>query len=281
MNLTRLIKETQRGLIGSASPDLAARFCLFLALLAIATAPGCSMIKLHRALLQQGNIVTQKMVDKLQPCMSREQVEFVMGRPVVQNTFDVDRWDYVYTFENRDGTRERKSVSLVFEDGALTSIEGSFLPEDVTTEEEFHPREKCEPKLPELDETELLLDSPEGVLDPFMDADADEEPFDDPFTQFEEDGDEESTEVLLDSPDGVLDPFMDVDADEEPVDDPFTQQTLEQDGDEESTEGLRDSPEGVLDPFMDADADEEPVDDPFTQQTLEEDGGEETEAQER
>lgn len=106
-----------------------------------------------------------------------------MGRPVVRNTFDVDRWDYVYTFEGRDGTRDRKSVSLGFEDGALTSIAGSFLPEDVATEAEFRPTEKCAPKVVDVEKLEEFLEVAEGDLDPLTEATADEQPFDDPFSQ--------------------------------------------------------------------------------------------------
>ena len=46
--------------------------------------------------IQQGNVLTQDMVAKLKPGMTRHQVRFVMGTPPITDPFHEDRWDYVY-----------------------------------------------------------------------------------------------------------------------------------------------------------------------------------------
>ena len=73
-----------------------------LTLLAALFCSGCSLFGVHRVAIQQGNIITQAMVDQLKPGITREQVAYIMGEPVLRNTFDDDRWDYVYTIDVPD-----------------------------------------------------------------------------------------------------------------------------------------------------------------------------------
>ncbi len=83
---------------------------------------------MHRQEIQQGNIITQEMINKLHPGMSRRQVRYVMGTPILVDVFHRDRWDYFYSMQkgSEAGTRER--VSLYFKDDKLTRIEGDFKP---------------------------------------------------------------------------------------------------------------------------------------------------------
>ena len=74
--------------------------------------------------VQQGNAITQEMLAQLKPGMNRNQVRFVMGTPLVQDTFHTDRWDYLYTFQKGGGDRERRLITLVFEDDVLAYVEG-------------------------------------------------------------------------------------------------------------------------------------------------------------
>ena len=90
---------------------------------------------MHQPEIEQGNIVTQKMVDRLRPKMTKAQVEFVLGRPVYQNTFDINRWDYVYTRESRTGERVRRLLTLRFEDDELVGLSGDYRPEGDVADE--------------------------------------------------------------------------------------------------------------------------------------------------
>jgi len=72
-----------------------------LALLAfIAALPlNACVLKVHKLDIQQGNVVTQEMVDKLRPGMTRAQVRYVLGTPLVTDSFHQDRWDYFYSYK--------------------------------------------------------------------------------------------------------------------------------------------------------------------------------------
>jgi outer membrane protein assembly factor BamE len=84
---------------------------------------------LYQPTVQQGNVVTQEMVDKLKPGMNRRQVAYILGTPLLVDAFHQDRWDYVYTKEVGGGTDNKTHIALFFEDDILTRIEGDFRPE--------------------------------------------------------------------------------------------------------------------------------------------------------
>ena len=74
--------------------------------------------------IQQGNFVTQEMIAKVQPGMSRSQVRFALGTPLVVDPFRADRWDYVYLYTKRGAVTEQRSVVAIFNDDKLVRIEG-------------------------------------------------------------------------------------------------------------------------------------------------------------
>lgn len=94
---------------------------------------GCSLPKLrlprvHKITVQQGNVITQKMVDQLKPGMTRSQVAYVMGEPVFKNTFSNDRWDYLYTIELPGVFADERRLSLFFEKDRLAYFTGDYAP---------------------------------------------------------------------------------------------------------------------------------------------------------
>ena len=64
------------------------------------------------------------MFDRIQQGMTREQVRFLLGTPLLTDIFHADRWDYVYWRETEKGKRESRRVALFFSDGKLARIEG-------------------------------------------------------------------------------------------------------------------------------------------------------------
>lgn len=100
----------------------------FVVILCIAVAAsGC--LKIYSPEVQQGNLVNQEMVDKLKPGMTRAQVRFVLGTPLVVDPFHADRWDYVYFYKaSFNGAPETRRLTVIFEGDALARMEG-----DVTT----------------------------------------------------------------------------------------------------------------------------------------------------
>lgn len=82
----------------------------------------------YRMVIQQGNFISQEMVAQLKPGMTKEQVRFVLGTPLVTDIFHADRWDYVYFRELQDGKREQRNLSVVFEKDRLARVLGDLLP---------------------------------------------------------------------------------------------------------------------------------------------------------
>lgn len=95
--------------------------------------PDLKIPRVYKLSVQQGNVITQEMVDRLEPGMTRNQVEYVMGRPVLQDPFDDDQWVYLYTLEVPDLFVQAFRMVLIFEDDTLVSITGDYVP---TTAEE-------------------------------------------------------------------------------------------------------------------------------------------------
>ncbi len=70
------------------------------------------------------------MVDQLRPGMTKRQVIFVMGTPLVRDPFHQNRWDYIYSYQPGGGERGQERVSVFFEDDALVSFSGDFTPSE-------------------------------------------------------------------------------------------------------------------------------------------------------
>lgn len=82
----------------------------------------------YRMVIQQGNFISQEMVSQLKPGMTKDQVRFVLGTPLVTDIFHADRWDYVFFRELPDGKREQRNLSVIFEKDRLARVLGDLLP---------------------------------------------------------------------------------------------------------------------------------------------------------
>ncbi len=93
---------------------------------------GCgNFLRVYKADLDQGNVVTKEMVDKLKPGMTPSQVRYVLGTPLITDTMNPRRWDYLYAYV--PGTYARKAglppvdnrrMTVWFENGVLNRVEG-------------------------------------------------------------------------------------------------------------------------------------------------------------
>jgi outer membrane protein assembly factor BamE len=111
--------------------DRISAFRLTLAILASLAAasvlPGC----VYRPDIQQGNLLQTSDVDQVKVGMTRSQVRYVLGTPMVSNPFDEQRWDYVYTFRRgRDTDVLRAHFVVRFEGDKVSSVEKPDLPEE-------------------------------------------------------------------------------------------------------------------------------------------------------
>jgi outer membrane protein assembly factor BamE len=80
----------------------------------------------HKMDIEQGNVITQDMVNKLHVGMTQDSVRNLMGSPVLVNTFSTNRADYVYTFKPGRGQFTEKYITLMFSNGRLEKIEGNM-----------------------------------------------------------------------------------------------------------------------------------------------------------
>lgn len=101
---------------------------LLLPVLLVSLLAGCSNFKIgpHRIDVQQGNSLDQESLARLKPGLSRSQVRFLLGTPLIVDPFRNDRWDYVYVFHRAGRLAEQKRVSLFFEGDLLARIEGDL-----------------------------------------------------------------------------------------------------------------------------------------------------------
>jgi outer membrane protein assembly factor BamE len=85
-------------------------------------------LKPYKMDIQQGNYVTQDMVAKLKPGMSKAQVRFALGTPLVVDPFHADRWDYIYFFEKGGKVAEHRRIIVLFQDEKLLRLDGDVTP---------------------------------------------------------------------------------------------------------------------------------------------------------
>lgn len=78
--------------------------------------------------VQQGNSIEQPEVSRLEPGMSKNQVQFIMGTPMLIDVFHQNRWDYHYSMQRGNGESEQKHLVLFFEDDRLVRTEGDMRP---------------------------------------------------------------------------------------------------------------------------------------------------------
>lgn len=95
----------------------------------LAALAGCSFPGVYKVDIQQGNVVTQDMIDQLRPGMTHRQVRFILGSPLITDTFHPNRWDYLYSYQAGGSQRLQERVSLEFDDQErLVALSGDFVP---------------------------------------------------------------------------------------------------------------------------------------------------------
>lgn len=90
---------------------------------------GCFLVP-HKIAVQQGNYFDQQMVSKLKSGMTRSQVRFIMGTPLLADPFHPDRWDYVYMKGKAGDVERERRLTVVFQEDKLVRIEGDVVPAD-------------------------------------------------------------------------------------------------------------------------------------------------------
>jgi len=82
----------------------------------------------YRIEVQQGNYVTEEMAAQLKPGLTRDQVRFILGTPLVSDIFHEERWDYVFMRRRANRSEvEYRRIAVFFEDGKLKRVEGDIV----------------------------------------------------------------------------------------------------------------------------------------------------------
>lgn len=83
---------------------------------------GCSVYKID---VQQGNTLEAEKLAKLKTGMNKQQVQFLLGSPMLQDPFHTSRWDYVYTFTPGGKEMMKHHLTLHFDNDTLVNIDQS------------------------------------------------------------------------------------------------------------------------------------------------------------
>ncbi len=104
------LHPTGRSLSHRGSRPSAVRPLAVLALALLVPLGGC----VYRMNIQQGNFLEKRVVTQLKVGMTRSQVRYLLGTPMVPSTFDIDRWDYLYYLKKGRLHRPQKYLLTVY-----------------------------------------------------------------------------------------------------------------------------------------------------------------------
>jgi len=93
--------------------------------LCIGLLSGC-FLKPHRIDVQQGNYLDQAAVHKLKPGMTRSQVRFLLGTPLITDPFHPERWDYMFIDRKAGKLKEERRLTLYFDGDKLARATSDF-----------------------------------------------------------------------------------------------------------------------------------------------------------
>lgn len=95
---------------------------------------GLRFLTPYRVDIQQGNFVSKEMVAQLRPGMTRDQVRFALGTPLLNDVFHTSRWDYEFRLTKGNGELVTSRVSIFFKDDLMERFEGG---NNLPTESEY------------------------------------------------------------------------------------------------------------------------------------------------
>lgn len=93
--------------------------------------PAMKSFGVYKIDINQGNYITQDMVDRLKVGQTKPQVRLVLGTPLVQSAFRDNRWDYVYEFKRQGQVLEHRQFTAYFVDDKLARWEGDEMPKSI------------------------------------------------------------------------------------------------------------------------------------------------------
>ncbi len=96
------------------------KLMLYLSLCMVLALSACAI---HRPTVQQGNVLDSAALTQLKPGLSKRQVRFILGNPVLSDPFQAERWDYVYWLKPKGKEPTRQHLTVFFENDSLSRME--------------------------------------------------------------------------------------------------------------------------------------------------------------
>jgi outer membrane protein assembly factor BamE len=93
--------------------------------------PYVSQFGVYKIDINQGNYISQDMVDKLKEGQTKQQVRLVLGTPLIASVFRENRWDYLYEFRKNGRVQTHRQFTVYFADDKLARWEGDEMPKSV------------------------------------------------------------------------------------------------------------------------------------------------------
>ena len=84
----------------------------------------CSLPRVYEVVVSQGNLIDEDMMGKLEIGMTESQAKYILGSPLITDTFTPNRWDYYTAVTQGEKKFTEKKVTLYFEDQKLVSWKG-------------------------------------------------------------------------------------------------------------------------------------------------------------
>jgi outer membrane protein assembly factor BamE len=131
--------------------------------LAVALLSACGFVGfpgVYKINVEQGNIVTPEMAAQLKPGMTRRQVKFILGTPLIQDTFDQNRWDYLYSKRNGTKVLSEALLTVQFDGDLLVNVTGDLAPSDWGAQDSESPEENDSAAQPS---DQALPEPPPGI----------------------------------------------------------------------------------------------------------------------
>jgi outer membrane protein assembly factor BamE len=117
---------------------------------------------IYKVDVQQGNMITQDLINQVKPHMSKRQVQYILGTPLTVDPFRKDRWDYIFTDQPGGEDRTRQQVSLIFKDNKLGAIEGDLKPGTLTV---LEPKRDVDIIVPKRDIEKTVFEKITSIFD--------------------------------------------------------------------------------------------------------------------
>ena len=89
-----------------------------------------SCVSLYKPDVQQGNVISAEMLETLKTGMTKRQVVFLLGTPLIVDPFHPERWDYFYSLSKNGRKPAQRHLVVYFKGDAMVSLDGDLAPQN-------------------------------------------------------------------------------------------------------------------------------------------------------